>query len=103
MKHRSATANSAHFDKVDARWLERVVKGFANHRRILVLQLLIDEPELSLNDICDRINMSRTAGSEHVRKLTLSGLIIKRKQNTSIHHRVTDRGLRIFSFLKTIK
>jgi len=103
MNSRSSSARSIHFNKVDARWLERVAKGFANHRRIRVLQLLIAEPELSLSDICERLNMSRTAGSEHVRKLTIAGLVVKRKQNTNVHHKVTDRGLLIFKFLKTIK
>jgi len=91
-----------HTEGLNPRWLERVIKGFANQRRIRVLMLLSNEPELPLCDICKRIKMSRTAGSDHVRKLVLSGLVVQRQQKRYVHHKVTDRGLRVLAFLKTL-
>jgi len=38
------------------RALERIVKGFANHRRIEILYLLRREPELSVDDISERLH-----------------------------------------------
>ncbi len=44
------------------RQLERVVKGFANHRRIQIMSLLKTEPELSLSGISRRLKIDiRTA------------------------------------------
>ena len=96
-------SKSITFKNLDARWLERTVKGFANQRRIRVLQMLVIEPELSLSDICERLNMERPTGSEHVRKLTIAGLVVKRKQKNRVHHKITDRGRMVLSFLKALK
>ena len=38
--------------------LERVVKGFANHRRIEILELLSQSPELSVVDISDKLKIN---------------------------------------------
>ena len=38
--------------------LERIVKGFANHRRLQILDLLKKEPELTVDDISERLNIN---------------------------------------------
>ena len=35
--------------------MERIVKGFANHRRLQVLELLNKEPELSVQEISEKL------------------------------------------------
>lgn len=85
------------------RQLERIVKGFANHRRIEILELLKNQPEMSVLEITERLGINFKTASDHIRKLTIAGLVIKRSDGTSIRHRVTERGLNILKFLRTIE
>ena len=85
------------------RKLERIVKGFANHRRIQILELLEKNPELSVIEITQELNMNFKTASEHIRRLAISGLIMKRSDGTNIRHRLTDRGLTILKFLRTLE
>jgi DNA-binding transcriptional ArsR family regulator len=39
------------------RSLERRVKGFANHNRLKILDLLRQKPELSVDDIADKLKI----------------------------------------------
>lgn len=69
--------------------LERIWKGVASHRRIQILDLLEREPELSVSEVSFRIKSDMKNVSEHIRKLTISGLIIKRNQGKSVRHILT--------------
>lgn len=40
------------------RALERIVRSFGNHRRIYMLELLADTPELSLSDIATSLKLN---------------------------------------------
>jgi len=40
------------------RQLERIVKGFANHRRIQIMELINNEPELSVMDISTKLKIN---------------------------------------------
>ena len=53
------------------RQLERIVRGFSNHRRIEILELLEKEPELSVIEIAERLKINFKTASEHVRRLTI--------------------------------
>ena len=88
---------------LDTKKLERIVKGYANSRRIQIMQLVMSTPEISLIDICTHLDIEQSNGSEHVRKLIYAGLVLKRKDLTQHYHMITDRGAMILSFLKTIK
>ncbi len=39
------------------RVLEQIVKSFANHRRIEILTLVGDNPELSVNEVAEKIKI----------------------------------------------
>lgn len=52
--------------------LEKIVKGFANHRRIQILNLVSDSPNLSLNEISTRLKINIKTASEHTRRLQLA-------------------------------
>lgn len=80
--------------------IERIVKGFANHRRIEILELLKKTPELSLVDISKTLNINFRTASDHIKKMATAGLIIKRTDGLSVRHKLTERGLSILSFLK---
>lgn len=85
------------------RRLERIVKGFANHRRLAILVLLDAEPELSVDEIAGRLKMGYLNASDHIRKMAAAGLLLKRSDGRSVRHRLTPRALDILSFCKKLK
>lgn len=85
------------------RQLEKIIKGVANHRRIEILNLLDKSPELSLTDIAGRLKIDfRTAG-EHVRRLYLAGMIVKRNRGAEVAHKVNALGKYVLKFLRTLE
>ncbi len=87
----------------DYRRLERIMKGVANHRRIQILDLLERQPELSLHEISEILNINLKTASEHVRRLSIAGLVMKRSAGTSVRHKLTSRGVSILKFLRTLE
>ena len=85
------------------RHLERIMKGVANHRRIAILSLLEREPELSVEDISERFDVSMKTTSEHIRRLAIAGLVMKRYAGRWVRHKLTDRGRHILAFLRTLE
>jgi DNA-binding transcriptional ArsR family regulator len=88
---------------VNFRALERIVKGFANHRRLEILDLLRKEPELSVDEISERLNIGYENASDHVRKLAIAGLVMKRNDGPSVRHKLTPRGDSILMFCKRLQ
>ncbi len=89
-------------EKVE-RQLERIVKGFANHRRIEMMRLLQQRSDLSVCEVCKLLRISIKTGSEHIRRLALAGLVAKRNDLRWVRHRLTERGAHIVAFLKTLE
>lgn len=85
------------------RQLERIVKGFSNHRRIQILTLLSGTPELSLSEISQKLKINIKTASEHVRRLTISGLVLKRNQERNVCHKLSERGVVILKFLRKLE
>ena len=79
--------------------LERIVKGFAHHRRIEILQLLRDQPDLCIGEISEKLQIEIKTASEHVRRLVLSGLVTKRQQAREVRLRLADGTRSILAFL----
>ena len=78
------------------RKLERIVKGCANQHWIQILGLL------SLQGICDRLAIGLRTASEHVQRMTIAGLILKRNEGRGVSHKLTDRGTDILTFPKNV-
>ena len=85
------------------RQLERIVKGFANHRRIQILQLLSDSPELSVTEISEKLKINFKTASEHIRRLAITGLVLKRNQGANVRHKLSPTGNSILKFLRTLE
>lgn len=85
------------------RAIERMVKGFANYRRLQILDLLHKKPDLSVQDIADKLNTSYMNTSDHIRKMAIAGLVIKRHNGNNVIHKLTDRGKTILVFCKKLK
>lgn len=86
-----------------SRHLERIVKGFANHRRLDILMLLKKSPELSVEEVADQLSIGYINASDHIRKMTIAGLIIKRSDGRAVRHKLTPRALHVLSFCKTLE
>ena len=85
------------------RELERIIKGFANHRRLQILELLGKEPELSVMEVAQRIKSDIKNVSAHITKMAIAGLVIKRNDINLVRHKLTKRGRSILQFVRMIE
>jgi DNA-binding transcriptional ArsR family regulator len=85
------------------RQLERVVKGFANHRRIEILTLLDKTPELSVFEIAERLKINFKTASEHIQRLAIAGLVLKRNEGNNVRHALSSTGKTILKFLRILE
>ncbi|MDO8492077.1 MAG: winged helix-turn-helix domain-containing protein [bacterium] len=88
---------------INYRKIERVVKGFANHRRIQILDLLNKEPELSVENIAEKLHFGYENTSDHIRKLAIAGLVLKRNRGPSVLHKLTPLAESILVFCKKLQ
>lgn len=84
------------------RRIERVLKGAASHRRVEILELVKRVPELSVADISERLDIGYINTSDHIRKLAIAGLVMKRNEGSSVRHKITPLGESILVFCKTL-
>ncbi len=89
--------------KYNYRQLERIVRGFSNHRRIEILRLLEKYPELSVIEISEKLDVNFKTVADHIRRLTIAGLLMKKSSGASIRHRLTKRGEAVLKFLRTLE
>ena len=82
--------------------VERIVKGFANHRRIEILELLSKSPEMSLADISRVLRINFRTASDHIRKMAIAGFVVKRSEGLTVRHKITSKGISVLKFLKTL-
>lgn len=83
--------------------IERIMKGVANHRRIQILELLGEEPELSVLDISIRLKINFKTASEHIRRLYIAGLVYKRSRTTHVFHTLSPLGFTLLKFLRKLE
>jgi len=67
------------------------------------MELLENEPDISLSDISRKLKINLKTASEHTRRLTFSGLITKRYKARDVIHAVTDLGKDILTFLRKLE
>jgi predicted ArsR family transcriptional regulator len=85
------------------RELERMVRGFANHRRIQILALLLESPELSVDEVAGELKINYKTAADHLRRLAIAGLVLKRSDSVSVRHKLSSRALVILKFLRTLE
>ena len=83
--------------------LERAVKGFANHRRIEIMEFLKNFPEMSVDEIATGLKINFKTASDHIRRLAIAGLVIKRSDGKSIRHKLTKRATNVLKFLRMLE
>ena len=82
--------------------IEKTVKGFANHRRLQILELLNETGGLSVDDISQNLNVNFMTISDHARKLSDVGLIEKKYKGRFVINTITKLGKHILSFCKML-
>lgn len=87
---------------LDYKKVERLLKGFANHNRLKILELLEKSPELSVVDIAEKLKMGYENTSDHIRKMAIAGLIMKRGDGPNVRHKLTPKALSILVFCKKL-
>jgi len=87
----------------DYRRMERIIKGVASHHRLQILDLLHRQPELSVLDISEKLKMGYENASDHVRKMTVAGLLLKRNDGPAVRHKLTPRAESMLVFCKTLQ
>ena len=89
--------------KKTSRELERIVKGFANHNRIKILELLGRESNLSVQDISEKLKSDFKNVSAHITKMAIAGLVTKRSEGNIVRHTLSKRGKSILQFVRIIE
>ena len=85
------------------RQLERIVRGFSNHRRIQMLQTLDATPDLDLLGLARACGVNWKTAGEHARRLAAAGLILTRSKGRSTLHAVSPRGKTALAFLRAVE
>ena len=85
------------------RELERIFKGVASHRRIEVITLLKNSPELSVEEIAEKLKIEIKNASQHLQKLAVAGLVMKRHEGNRVRHALTLRGKSILEFARILE
>ncbi len=85
------------------RKVERLIKGFANHNRLKILELLEKEPELSVADISKKLKIGYENASDHIRKMAIAGMVMKRNEGPNVRHKLTPRANNMLAFCKRLQ
>ena len=85
------------------RQLERIARGFSNHRRIQMLMTLSATPELDVISLGRLCGVSLKTASEHTLRLARAGLIRKRSRGRRVVHAISPRGQDVLKFLRSLK
>ncbi len=67
------------------------------------MDLLQKKPELSVFDISDTLKINFKTASEHIRRLAIAGLVLKRSDGKAVRHKLSDSGKLILTFLRTLE
>ena len=82
--------------------MDRIVRGFSNHRRIQMLEVLAATPELDLLHLARACGINFRNASEHAGRLTRAGLVLKRAKGRQILHALSPRGTDVLKFLRQL-
>ncbi|MEK7567865.1 MAG: winged helix-turn-helix domain-containing protein [Patescibacteria group bacterium] len=83
--------------------MERIVKGPANHRRLQMIDLIYKKPELSVEEISEILKLNFNTAADHISRLSISGILMKRHEGNFVRHKLTERGVKILKFLRTLE
>jgi Mn-dependent DtxR family transcriptional regulator len=65
--------------------------------------LLNKQPELSVVEIAEKLKINFKTASQHLQRLAIAGMVLKRNQGAAIRHKLTSRAQNTLKFLRTIE
>ena len=83
-------------DALPVELLEHVAQRFrvlGDATRLSIIRTLLDEGELNVGDLVDRIDTSQANISKHLRVLYEAGVVSRRPEGTAAYYSVTDPSL----------
>ena len=60
-------------------------------------------PNLSVEDIAEKMNAPYKTIASHITKLSITGLVIKRNLDHKVLHRPSPHGMKVLKFLRTLE
>ncbi|MDD2657598.1 MAG: metalloregulator ArsR/SmtB family transcription factor [Candidatus Pacebacteria bacterium] len=69
---------------------ERIMKAFANRRRLAILRFLKTEKEASVGDIAEEIKLSFKATSKHLGVLSAAGIVDREQRSLQMFYRISS-------------
>lgn len=88
--------------KINYKYLEKIIKGGANHRRLQILFLLEKNPGLSVEQVSINLDVIFVTIASHLQKLHQSGLVSKTYIGRTVVHYVTKRGKDIMTLCRML-
>jgi ArsR family transcriptional regulator len=67
--------------------MAKVLKAVANHNRLRIVQLLLDNGEMTVNEICEKLeNCEQSLLSHHLAALKEAGVLSSRRDGRKIYY-----------------
>ncbi len=82
--------------------LEIYSKAVANKKRIKILMLINNGPNLNVEEIAEKMKIQYQTVATHIQRLEKAGFIYKQYANLSVLHTITPRGKKFLKFFKKI-
>jgi len=82
---------------------EKIFKGLASAKRLLILDTLSKSAGLNLSEISDFLKLNLKTAASHCRRLEEAGLIEKRKKGREVLHTLTYLGRGMISIADRTK
>ncbi|MCA9351273.1 helix-turn-helix transcriptional regulator [Patescibacteria group bacterium] len=82
--------------------IQTILQGGANHFRAHILFVLLEQPGMNLDQINQLVGGDFKNISFHVKKLHTLGLVYKKYEGNSVHHRLSNEGRLLAQFIKKL-
>ncbi len=86
----------------NGRDLEKYFKGVANHRRIDILNLISQIPNITVEGIAGNLDCDFQVVAVHTQKLSRVGLVDKKYIGRSVGHTLSPYGKKFLAFIRTL-
>lgn len=74
----------------DIKHLEKILKVFANSRRLFIVKLLLRKKEMSVGQVAKALKLSFKATSKHLVALSNIDILDKRQEGLSVYYRINS-------------
>jgi ArsR family transcriptional regulator, virulence genes transcriptional regulator len=80
-----------------------LLKALANEKRLMILCKLLEQGEMSVQPLCEEVDLSQSALSQHLARMREEKIVDFRRVGQTIYYRVSSPNVnRILKTLKSI-